>query len=58
MGWTACVRATVNGMAGGSIGEQTFLISIENSKPVRQENVSASHWCHHEKYERLDLKVH
>jgi hypothetical protein len=53
IGWTVCVKATVNGAAGGSIGEQTFLISIERNKPTRNENVGSSHWCHQEQYERL-----
>ena len=51
--WTVCLRATVNGATGGSIGEQTYLVSIEHERPVRQENVGPSHWCRSESYERL-----
>jgi hypothetical protein len=53
LNWSVCLRATVNGAAGGSIGEQTFLVSIEHDRPVRQENVGPSHWCRFESYERL-----
>jgi hypothetical protein len=51
--WSLCLRAIINGAAGGSIGEQTFLVSIEHDRPVRQENVGPSHWCRGESYERL-----
>lgn len=51
--WTVCVRATVNGATGGSIGQQTYLFNIERNKVMRQENVAPSHWCHQESYQRI-----
>lgn len=51
--WTVCIRATVNGATGGSIGQQTYLFNIERNKVARQENVAPSHWCHQETYQRV-----
>jgi hypothetical protein len=54
LGWSDCIRATLIGAVGNSLGEQTYLFSIEGGKPVRNENVSGnSHWCSQETYERL-----
>jgi hypothetical protein len=54
LGWSACIRATLVGAVGNLLGEQTYLVSIENGKPTRSENVSGdSHWCSAENYERL-----
>jgi hypothetical protein len=51
--WTVCIRANVNGAAGGSIGQQTYLFNIERDKVVRQEHVASPHWCINENFQRL-----
>lgn len=51
--WTVCIRATVNGATGGSIGQQTYLFNIERMKVARQEHVAPPHWCHHESYQGI-----
>lgn len=51
--WTTCVRATVNGATGGSIGQQTYLFNISRNSVARQEHVGASHFCEGEAYQKL-----
>jgi hypothetical protein len=51
--WTVCIRATVNGATGGSIGQQTYLFNIERNQVARQAHVPDSHWCHQQSYQRL-----
>ena len=51
--WTVCIRATVNGATGGSIGQQTYLFNIERNKVARQAHVDPSHWCHQETYQQI-----
>ena len=51
--WETCIRATVNGAMGGSIGRQTYLVSILHDKVFREEKVDPSHWCMTAKFEPL-----
>lgn len=51
--WTTCIRATVNGATGGSIGMQTYLLNISRGAVSRQQNVGASHWCSSESFEPI-----
>jgi hypothetical protein len=51
--WTTCVRATVNGATGGSIGQQTFLFNIDRGKVMRQEHVAPTHWCAQMSFQQL-----
>ena len=52
-GWNACVRASVHGATGRSIGTQTYLLNIENKQIGRRERVDDNHWCAKETYELL-----
>jgi hypothetical protein len=51
--WTVCIRATVNGATGGSIGQQTYLFNIERNQVARQAHVAPPHWCEQESYQRI-----
>lgn len=51
--WTTCIRATVNGATGGSIGQQTFLFNIDRGNVMRQEHVAPSHWCAQLSFQQL-----
>ncbi len=51
--WTTCVRATVNGATGGSIGQQTYLFNIDRGRVTRQEHVAPTHWCAQERFQTL-----
>lgn len=52
-GWTTCVKASVNGMTGRSLGTQTYLVNIEHGQINRREHVDDNHWCTKEAYEAL-----
>jgi len=52
-GWNTCVRASVHGATGRSIGTQTYLMNIENKRIGRRERVDDNHWCAKETYESL-----
>jgi len=52
-GWTACVKATVNGMSSQSIGTQTFVIAIENGKIWNRHRATIEDKCDSEAYEPL-----
>jgi hypothetical protein len=52
-GWNACIRASVHGATGRSIGTQTYLMNIENKQIGRRERVDDNHWCAKEAYESL-----
>ena len=51
--WTSCIRATVNGATGGTIGQQTYLFNISRNSVARQEHVGAAHFCATETYQNL-----
>src|ERR1700736_4585334 len=51
--WTTCVRASVNGATGRSIGLQTYLVNIDHGQVNRRERVDSAHWCSSEHYNRL-----
>jgi hypothetical protein len=51
--WTTCVRASVSGATGRSIGQQTYLVNILHGKVNRRERISEGHWCTSERYELL-----
>src|ERR1035437_1121832 len=52
-GWNVCVRASVHGATGRSLGEQTYLINIEHNQIGEREHVDDSHWCAKEAYQSL-----
>jgi hypothetical protein len=51
--WTTCVKASVNGATGRSIGSQTYLVNIDHGQISRRERVDDSHWCATERYDPL-----
>ena len=51
--WETCIRATVNGAMGGSIGQQTYIVSILHDKVFREEKIGPPHWCMSAKFEPL-----
>lgn len=52
-GWTTCIRASVNGATGRSMGEQTFLVNIDHGEVGRREHVDDHHWCVREVYKPI-----
>ena len=52
-GWTTCVRASVHGVNGKSLGTQTYLMNIEHDQIGPRERVDDSHWCTKETYQPL-----
>jgi hypothetical protein len=52
-GWNVCVRASVHGATGRSLGTQTYLINIEHNQIGEREHVDDSHWCAKEVYQSL-----
>jgi hypothetical protein len=52
-GWTTCIRASVNGATGRSMGEQTFLVNIDHGEVGRREHVDDNHWCAREVYQPI-----
>lgn len=50
-GWTACVRAEVDGVTGRSIGTQTYLLSIDNGRIGNRQLADATSPCASETYE-------
>jgi hypothetical protein len=52
-GWTTCVRASVRGVTGKSLGTQTYLTNIEHDQIGRRERVDDSHWCAQETFQPL-----
>jgi hypothetical protein len=52
-GWDSCVRGTVNGVTGRSLGVQTVLVNIDHGKVGRRERVGNEHWCARESYQPL-----
>ena len=52
-GWNVCIRASVNGATGRSIGMQTYLMNIEHNQIGARERVDADHWCAKETYQSL-----
>ena len=51
--WETCIRATVNGAMGNSIGQQTYIVTILHNKVFRQEKAATSHWCERATFEAL-----
>lgn len=51
--WETCIRATVNGAMGNSIGQQTYIVTILHNKVFRQEKAGTSHWCERATFEVL-----
>lgn len=52
-GWTACVRASVTSVGGGSIGVRTYLVFIDGGKLGMRRLAEAADGCDAEKYERV-----
>lgn len=52
-GWDTCIRASVTGVTGRQIGEQTYLVTIDHDQIGRRELVDDKHRCGQEKYESL-----
>lgn len=52
-GWEACVRASVRGVTGRSMGTQTYLVNIDKGLIGRRERVDEDHWCAKEAYQSL-----
>ncbi len=52
-GWTTCVRASVLGITGGSLGTQIYLVNIEHDRISRREHVEDTHRCAKETFEAL-----
>lgn len=51
-GWDTCIKASITGVTGQSIGEQTYLVTIDHDLIGRRELVE-DHRCAQEVYERL-----
>ena len=52
-GWTTCVRASLKGATGRSIGMQTYLVNIDAGQVGRREVVTESQQCAGEHFEPL-----
>jgi hypothetical protein len=52
-GWTACVRASVTSVAGGSIGPRTYLVYIDGGKLGLRRLAEKADGCDAEHYERV-----
>ena len=47
--WTTCVKASVLGVTGRSLG----LVNIEHARISQREHVDGNHWCAKETFESL-----
>jgi len=52
-GWTACIKANVSGMSDQPIGQQTYVVSIENGRLWNRHRAGADDKCDAEAYEPL-----
>jgi hypothetical protein len=52
-GWNVCIRASIHGATGRSIGMQTYLMNIEHSQIGSRQRVDEDHWCVKETYQPL-----
>jgi hypothetical protein len=52
-GWTACVRAEVNGATGKPMGVQTYRITISGGAIIDRERVEGDDNCASEAYEPI-----
>ncbi len=51
--WTTCVKASVLGITGRSLGTQTYLVNIKHDRISQREHVDGNHWCAKETFESL-----
>jgi len=51
--WTTCVKASVLGITGRSLGTETYLVNIEHDRISQREHVDGNHWCAKETFESL-----
>jgi hypothetical protein len=52
-GWDVCVRASVHGATGRSLGAQTYLINIDHNQIGGRLHVDEGHWCAKAAYQAL-----
>jgi hypothetical protein len=51
--WTTCIKASVLGVTGRSLGTQIYLVNIEHDRISRREHVDITHRCTKETFEAL-----
>ena len=51
--WETCIRGTFNGAMGGSIGQQTYVVTILHDKVFHEEKAGPAHWCATAHFEQL-----